>query len=308
MKLFSGFIFLVFGLFWGACHKQDQGPESPHPVALLNGKPISRSDFESFVHLRQGELTQEGAGIPQSDLFREFVTEKLLEEEADKRGIQVSDREVWDSATSWLPEGGTPQPALLEHTRRFLRGQRLVSTLVRPKVTVTPSEVQEYYRSHEEEFIVDDGVRVFEILVAEKEQAQRIRRQLRAGDRPRFESAARQYSHGVTASQGGDLGVFKRGELPQEFERVIFGLKRGQLSPVFASGRGYHIFMVIEWLPRRIQSFSEAQNSIFEKLAAQKERAVLHSLLEEIFQKASLEILDDALEFDWRESDAVRAQ
>ena len=92
--------------------------------------------------------------------------------------------------------------------------------------------------------------------------------------------------------------------LPEEFEKVIFRLKPGEVSPVFRSEHGYHIFMVEEFVPKHTQAFHEVQKEIYEKMLAQYERTQLDNYVEGLLKGASIEILDSNLQFDWRKSDA----
>lgn len=167
---------------------------------------------------------------------------------------------------------------------------------------MTLRELQDYYNDHEEEFIVDDSARVLEILVVDRATAEELRKKLRPGDERLFTSMAERFSKGASAVSGGDLGIFQRGELPEEFERVIFSLRKGQISPVFQSTHGFHIFMLDDWIPRHAQKFYEVQKSIFERLTAEKERAALDEYLNQILKNASIDIYDETLKTEWRKN------
>jgi peptidyl-prolyl cis-trans isomerase D len=62
-----------------------------------------------------------------------------------------------------------------------------------------------------------------------------------------FAEAAKEYSDdNTTASKGGDLGFFKKGEMAPEFEAAAFALKPGQISEPVRTEFGYHIIQVEE--------------------------------------------------------------
>lgn len=56
-----------------------------------------------------------------------------------------------------------------------------------------------------------------------------------------FAEMARRHSGDGSAQQGGDLGLFQRGQMVPDFERGVLALQPGQISPPVMSPFGYHI-------------------------------------------------------------------
>jgi peptidyl-prolyl cis-trans isomerase SurA len=76
---------------------------------------------------------------------------------------------------------------------------------------------------------------------------------VRAGES--FDSLARAYSDDAgTASLGGDLGWFRRGQMVPAFEKAAFSLPPGHVSDVVETSFGYHIIKV-----DRVRGRSEVQ-------------------------------------------------
>ncbi|MEJ2082817.1 MAG: peptidylprolyl isomerase, partial [Acidobacteriota bacterium] len=109
---------------------------------------------------------------------------------------------------------------------------------------------------------------------------------------------ARAESLGVTAAQGGDLGTYERGELPEEFEKVVFGLKPGEISQPFQSSHGFHIFALEEWIPAHAQKFYEVRDHIFDTLIAAKERERVKEYTDQLMKSASLRVVDPNLRLE----------
>jgi peptidyl-prolyl cis-trans isomerase SurA len=61
-----------------------------------------------------------------------------------------------------------------------------------------------------------------------------------------FERLAKIHSDDLSASKGGDLGWLNPGETVPEFERVMNGLKPGELSEPVHSAFGWHLIQVME--------------------------------------------------------------
>jgi parvulin-like peptidyl-prolyl isomerase len=287
--------------------KKQQAAEQPKDpvIAIVNGHEVHRSKYETFVRLKEIDLQDHLVPIPEKEIFREFLIDRMLLQAAVKAGVEVSDGELLQQFGLLGEQKKTELGANAEDLRNLLRVEKYVHQKLvgAPKIQVP--EMEKYYEDHQAEFVVDDRVHVLEILVSQEKVASELRKQLRPRDFRTFRRIAKEHSEGLTASQAGDLGIFEPGDLPEEFEKVIFRLKPGQVSQIFRSEHGYHIFMVEEFIPKHTQAFHEVQKDIYEKMLAQYERIQLDKYVEDLLKAASIEILDPNLQFDWRKSDAT---
>jgi peptidyl-prolyl cis-trans isomerase SurA len=63
----------------------------------------------------------------------------------------------------------------------------------------------------------------------------------------KFSMLAKLYSQDPgSASKGGELGFFGRGDMVKEFEAAAFALKPGEVSPIVETQYGFHILQLIE--------------------------------------------------------------
>ena len=299
------FVTLVVGA--GACAQQEaiQPLEHQSPtIAVINGRPILEEQFESFLSLSPDELESDSSDSRRNVLFRELVTEQLLLQEAEREGISVAEQEIGRQLDGWLSEGQEATPELRERVRTLLKIQKFIKEEIGDQIQVGNQEMFRYYQSRSQEYIINDEAHVLELLLEDRDRAEEIHSQLNFGDVRTFKNLARSYSKGLTADAGGDLGTFERGQLPEDFEKTIFKLKPGEISPVFRSVEGYHIFMMEEWVPRHAQKFYEVQDTVFEKLVADKERVALDQYVEQLLRTASIEIHDETLDLEWEETSA----
>jgi peptidyl-prolyl cis-trans isomerase SurA len=82
-----------------------------------------------------------------------------------------------------------------------------------------------------------------EARAAAQEEANEIRARLLAGED--FAQLARRHSADPgSRDRGGELGWFRRGRMVQEFDRVAFALRPGEISPVVETTFGFHIIRV----------------------------------------------------------------
>ena len=301
LKRFIGLLALALVAGCAEAGKEEvQPPQAESPIiASINGRPLYQDQFERFLSLVPSEPgEEEPLNSERRVRFRAFVMEQLLLQEAGKKEIIVDEALVRQQLASWLSEGQEVTPGLDERVRSFLKIQKFIKQEIKDQIEIGNQEMQRYYRQHSDEYKVDDEYHVLEILVEDRERAEEIREQLNFWDVRTFKSMARSYSQGLTSQAGGDLGTFQRGQLPENFEKVIFNLKAGEISTVFHSPEGYHIFMMEEWIPRHAQKFHEVQEAIFDKLVGEKERVALDDYVKQLLQTVSIEVHDRSLSLE----------
>ena len=202
-----------------------------------------------------------------------------LEEEAKKQGVSYED--------------------LKEQIRSSAVAEQVISQEVGSKIfpRITNEEVQQFYDQHQKELEGPEQVGLSEIMVsipapqpspenkdnpsatppptedtakiAEAElKAKGLWEQLQKG--AKFEDIAKKSSDGPTASEGGQLGVFKRGELSKELEDKTFSLKAGEYTDVIRTKQGFIILKVNAHRPGGVPPLKDVENQIKEAIYSQK--------------------------------------
>lgn len=126
---------------------------------------------------------------------------------------------------------------------------------------ITDEQLQKAY----EEYTPNISAR--HILVKDEETAKDLIAQLDAAEdkEAKFEELAKEYSQDGSASNGGDLGSFGKGQMVTEFENAAFALKVGEYTeePV-KTQYGYHI----------IYKYAEDEKPSFEDLKEELETTI----------------------------------
>ncbi len=299
-------------LTWVGCRNSEavdggagpSAPDQPKPIAQVGGEPVFAEQFEAYTRLRRESESE----VSSEDLLTDFISQEVLFQAARKAGVDVSDAEV-----SALLSDGSDTPlqrsaVFTAQVRKFLTVQKFIQSNIGAESQVQLSEMQEYYERHADEFLVGDRLTVLEILVKDRELAESLRKQLEPGNFRGFREIAKRHSVGTTAERGGQLGPYERGDLPKRFEDFIFSLRVGEISAVFRSELGYHIFAVEQLTPRHAQKFYEVQGEVFSRLVADREREALDIFLKQQMESASIEILDSSLRANWSGHNAERLQ
>jgi peptidyl-prolyl cis-trans isomerase C len=249
---------------------EDAGPV----VARVNGQPLYRRDLEAYLpEADRAEITAED----RSASFDRWLSTQLLYEEAMHSGLEVSRDVDWK----------------LEQYRRDLVADRLVQEVLTRRAVVTRDEVMAYYRAHHDEFNLE--VRVSHILTNNLEDAEEAMEMLKT--RP-FSWVARKMSVDKHTGAGGDLGYLSKGNMPVEFEKVVFRMRVGDVSEIVESEFGYHILKLtdvragLNELP-----FESVAQEISRELLLRKRAAVYDSLLTTLRTRAKIDVVDPDLHY-----------
>ena len=156
-------------------------------------------------------------------------------------------------------------------------------------------EAKNYYDKNQDEFLEkrashilikttdDDGN---ELSDEEKQKAKKKAEELlsRVKNGEDFATLAKEHSEDTSASDGGDIGYFKEGELVDSFEKAVESLDNGEVYPeVVESDYGYHI---IKKTDEKQASFDDEKESLITQLSYNKQ----NSLIEDILSKYNVEI------------------
>ena len=146
-------------------------------------------------------------------------------------------------------------------TDKALR-REFFTTQVAP--SVTDDTLKAAYEKYKADFKPEEEVHARHILVATKEEADAIKKELDGG-KP-FEVLAMEKTTDPSGKQnGGDLGFFRKGQMVKEFEDVAFTLEPGKISDPVQSQFGWHIIKVEE----KKMSEPEAFDAIKQQLGQQ---------------------------------------
>jgi len=155
-------------LHLGPWRSEDRGPV----VARVDGRPIFLSEARarlqglSSVH---GEIEQALGKEWQEKVLQSLVDDVIIREEADRRGIHLTDQEVAAAVDqirqdlpqpgafeSWLDEQGMDLAELERRVTLNLLAARVYMAVTAP-VTVSGQEIRAYYRSHRADYEEVDG-------------------------------------------------------------------------------------------------------------------------------------------------------
>jgi peptidyl-prolyl cis-trans isomerase C len=108
-----------------------------------------------------------------------------------------------------------------------------------------------------------------------------------------FATLAKQYSEDPGSKQnGGELPMFKRGDMLPEFESAAFALETNQISDVVTTQFGYHIIKLLDKQPAKKIDFTTAETEIKDYLSQQKMRKLAPDYIKKLRGDQQVEIVD----------------
>jgi peptidyl-prolyl cis-trans isomerase C len=295
------FLFLFLLLPFSACQPKE---EAAAPVLIhVDGRSVTleqfQKDFSATLPPGQNLSSEEKEELKRAFLVQ-VIDRELALAEAENLGITVTPTEVEEALQEYrrdYPAGAFEEMLrergiTLDSWQRELTQNLLMEKVVRQAaytgVTVEEEEVAAHYQEHREDFDRPEQVRARQIVLSTEAEGQRILGLLRQGEP--FAEMARQHSLSPDGEQGGDLGFFARGEMPPEFDAVVFSLPVGRLSDLVKSEYGFHIFLVEERRKAMRLGLDSVKDEIRSELRAEKEDQAYQEWLRKLRVQAVIEV------------------
>jgi peptidyl-prolyl cis-trans isomerase C len=266
-----------------ACQGKDGASKSATPgkdakvLATVNGVNVTSDDFDREVKALP-EYIRAMADTPQGkkEMIDTLVMRELILQQAAKDGV--------DKSTD------------VEEKMAELKKRIIVDTYLKKKVEetakISDEELKNFYEKNLDKFKADEQVRASHILMKTEQEAKDVLAQLKGG--AKFEELAKTKSVDSSASKGGDLGWFGKGNMVPVFEKTAFSLKEGETSGIVKSEFGYHIIKLTGKRPAGALPLEEAKEQIKAALAPQKQQQAFMQLKEDLRKGAKIELKDQA--------------
>lgn len=307
-------------------------------VAVVNDKMITQYDLDAQMKPILDKFKGKTLSAQEQDMMnqarRQFLTrmvdDLLIEKEAEKYKITVSDQEVAGEIKrikeknnlsdavfqqQLLAEGFTLKD-FTEKMRGDMLKHRIVAGLVQRKVVITEDEIRKALdndpkaasRPMTSTAALGTGgkVRLRLIILPPGNSADEVKRSIERKDTT-FAEAADKLSRGPGAGQGGDLGELNWNDLAPQWKEALAGLKPGQISQPFKLNANEALLMLDsrdtgekkEAEPEKKPSEAEKErppidpavrNQIYETLYAAKMEELFKEFLSKLRAKAVIDI------------------
>ncbi len=270
-------------------------------IARVNNEIITRSEYEKSRNSAEEDARQDCQGkcTPeqlkaeidqrQKTSLRDLIDQSLLVQRAKDMGVSVEPDlikrldairiqnkiESMEELEKAVTSQGLNWEDFKNNIRNTLLTQRVVSSEVGSHITISDEEISKYYEAHKKEYVRPEQVALREIEVSTqgkkpeeipdlKKRAETTLQRIKDGED--FGEMAKRFSDSNTKTQGGFLGLYKRGELSKELEDKVFNMKKNELTEVTETKQGFLILQVLEHYDEGEQSLAKVKSEIMDKL------------------------------------------
>ena len=273
-------------------------------VARVNNDAITLSDVLKADQSLHEEITHECQGCTpdkmeaeykdkQKDLLRDLIDQALLVERAKDMGLSVETDLIkrldeirkqnnlgsMEEMEKKVGEEGLNWEDLKGQIRNNLMTQEVIRREVGSHINIPSEDVKKYYDEHQKDFVRPEQVVLYEIFLSTagkspeemssvEKKAEDLRNRVVKGED--FSEIAKHFSEGSTATDGGLLGTFERGQLDKQLEEVAFKMDKGQMTEVIQTKTGFEILRVGAHFEAGLQPQDKVENEIMNRIYAQK--------------------------------------
>ncbi|HEU6448799.1 MAG TPA: peptidyl-prolyl cis-trans isomerase [Verrucomicrobiae bacterium] len=271
--------------------------------AIVSDKVITYAQVLQFTEPAEIVLRRQYADDPQTfnqkfsqaldDSLEQLVERQLILHDFNNSGykfpeslldelVQQRIRERFGGDRITMIKTLQAQGMTVEEFRKQVRDQFIENYMRRnktgaDKIFVSPYKIESYYLAHQDDFKVEDQVKL-RMIVLKKDSpddtntvaiADEIRQKVKEG--ATFAEMASVYSQGSQQHEGGDWGWVGRSVLRKELADVAFSLKAGQMSDVIQTPDSVYLMYVEQTRPAHVRPLNDVRDDIEKTLRTQEQ-------------------------------------
>jgi peptidyl-prolyl cis-trans isomerase SurA len=216
-----------------------------------------------------------------------------------KKDSKIETEEQFQAA---LKQENMTMADLRKNVEKTIIMSRVQQNEVVGRLAVSDGDARRYYEAHAKEFTTPQSITLREIFVTvpgdgktinvgldeeAQEKANQIRKRALAGES--FEKLAAELSDAPSRANAGLIGPLNFSELSPDLQKLVEGMKPGDISPVLRAQKGYQILKLESSSAAETLPFEQAREQIGEKVFAEKRKAEFDKYLTKLRGEAIIE-------------------
>lgn len=237
------------------------------------------------------------------DAAKSMALSLLLEQEADRRGIVIAEKQARAQLSevvserlggdrkkfvAYLGAAGISEAQVLEEIRRTIATSRLFAEVTRDVPAATRADAKAEYDARRSEMTTPERRALANIVVESQADAEAALADLRGG--AGFAAVARRVSlDRATRDSGGDLGTRAASELEAAYADAAFAAREGAVFGPVETTHGWNVGRVVGVVPGTPLSFAEVEATLVEAITSREQLAAWRSWIGDLLREAEVE-------------------
>jgi foldase protein PrsA len=271
-------------------------PEFTKCVAAKKKQPVPKGSASPSDASLKKQCKSEYDQL-KGDVMQFLIQAQWVEQEADARGIKVSDQEVKNRLNEekqrafpgkkgeqryqqFLKTSGMSEEDILFRFKLETLQQKLTQKVTEKEAKVTDQDVEDYYNKNKKRFAQPERRDLNVVLTKTKAKAQQAKSEIDGGGS--FKTVSKKYSiDEASKQQGGKLPDVAEGQQEASFNNAIFSAKKGSLEGPVKTQFGYYVFEVTKVSKASQQSLEQSRDTIKNLLKSQKQQKALDAFIKD---------------------------
>ena len=268
-------------------------------VCTVDGESIKKQEFDRMFGNAEQQYKDNGRDFPkkgseeykslQSDLVEYLVQQQLIKNQAEKFGIEASDKEIKKGVKDLKQQVAQGDEkkfkeemkrvgytlALVKRDVEFDVISKKLYKRVVSDIKVSDKDAKEYYKENPDQFVTKESREIAHILVKDKAKADQIYAQVKNGDEKVFAKLAKENTLDPSSKDTGGVlpgGPTQKGQTVPEFDKMAFSLKTGEVSKPVKTSYGWHVIQARSDINKAsTKEFKDVKSDIKKQLKGEQE-------------------------------------
>ena len=245
--------------------EMEKGIPDKRPLVEVDGDVLTAGDFISMISQTRKKAEE--------DMINGWIERKLIDQEALRRHYE---------------EQSDLKDMLKRYENELLK-QIFINRIIRPQINMTDEAVEEYYRSHQMDYMKPARYKLQMITAGNDGHAKEIVDNLKNG--ADFSWVARQIAADSSARGSVVTNWITKNELPVQAREIIDDMNTGDISQMIETDNNmFIIFRLQDKYKEQVEDFNKVRDAVRQAFFDDRTRLLLQQYLNRLKQGIEIKV------------------